>query len=118
MEFADGVLRVDGSLAVTQFIVAVANNIFVVFPAMGRNYDAAMISAGLGGISLGATPTAMANMAAVTKRHGASHRAFISVPLVCAFFVDLANAVLIPLFLGRFRPTLDQGSHISMGMTL
>ncbi len=69
---------------------------------MGRNYDAAVVSAGFGGISLGATPTAMANMTAVTTRHGASHLAFIIVPLVCAFFVDLANAMLIPFFLAHF----------------
>ena len=45
---------------------------------------------------------AMANMAAVTQRFGASHQAFIIVPLVSAFFIDLANAMLIPFFLGRF----------------
>ena len=85
-----------------QFAVAIAVNLFVVFPAMGRNYDAAVVSAGFGGISLGATPTAMANMAAVTQRYGASHLAFIIVPLVCAFFIDLVNAVLIPFFLTNF----------------
>ena len=55
-----------------------------------------------GGISLGSTPTAMANMSAVTQRFGASNLAFIVVPLVCAFFIDLANAVLIPFFLANF----------------
>jgi ESS family glutamate:Na+ symporter len=87
------------TILAAQFLVAVVINLFVVFPAMGRNYDAAVVSAGFGGISLGATPTAMANMAAVTKRYGASHLAFIVVPLVCAFFIDLANALLIPYFL-------------------
>ena len=85
-----------------QFLVAVAINIFVVFPVMGRNYDAAVVCSGFGGISLGSTPTAMANMSAVTKRYGASHLAFIIVPLVCAFFIDLANAILIPFFLTNF----------------
>jgi ESS family glutamate:Na+ symporter len=85
-----------------QFIVAILVNIFVVFPAMGRNYDAAVVSAGFGGISLGSTPTAMANMTAVTQRYGASHLAFIIVPLVCAFFIDLVNALLIPFFLSNF----------------
>jgi glutamate:Na+ symporter, ESS family len=85
-----------------QFAVAVAVNIFIVFRAMGRNYDAAVVCSGFGGISLGSTPTAMANMAAVAQRYGASHLAFIIVPLVCAFFIDLANAMLIPLFLGAF----------------
>jgi len=85
-----------------QFLVAIAMTLFVVFPAMGRSYDAAVVCAGFGGISLGATPTAMANMSAVAKRYGASHMAFIIVPLVCAFFIDLANAVLIPFFLATF----------------
>ena len=86
----------------TQFAIAVAINIFIVFRVMGRNYDAAVVCSGFGGISLGSTPTAMANMAAVTSRYGASHLAFIIVPLVCAFFIDLVNAVLIPFFLANF----------------
>ena len=90
------------TILTVQFLVAVAVNLFVVFPIMGRNYDAAVICAGFGGISLGSTPTAMANMSAVTKRYGASNLAFIVVPLVCAFFIDLANAVLIPFFLANF----------------
>lgn len=89
------------TILAAQFGVAIVINIFVVFPLMGKNYDAAVVSAGFGGISLGATPTAMANMAAVTQRYGASHLAFIIVPLVCAFFIDLVNALLIPFFLGQ-----------------
>jgi ESS family glutamate:Na+ symporter len=90
------------TILAVQFVVAVLVNIFIIFPAMGRNYDAAVVSAGFGGISLGSTPTAMANMSAVTKRYGASHLAFIVVPLVCAFFIDLVNALLIPSFLANF----------------
>jgi ESS family glutamate:Na+ symporter len=85
-----------------QFFVALATILFVVFPVMGKNYDAAVVCAGFGGISLGSTPTAMANMSAVSQRYGASHMAFIIVPLVCAFFIDLANAILIPFFLANF----------------
>lgn len=85
-----------------QFAFAVIVALFILFPLMGRNYDAAVVAAGFGGVSLGSTPTAMANMAAVTQRFGASHRAFIIVPLVSAFFIDLVNAVLIPLFLRHF----------------
>jgi ESS family glutamate:Na+ symporter len=90
------------TILAAQFLIAILVNIFIVFPLMGKNYDAAVVSAGFGGISLGATPTAMANMAAVTQRYGASHLAFIIVPLVCAFFIDIVNALLIPLFLGNF----------------
>jgi len=78
-----------------QTLAAVAYIIFVVFPAMGRDYLAAVISAGFTGISLGATPTAIANMTAVTKVHGAAARAFIILPLVSAFFIDIANAFAI-----------------------
>jgi len=85
-----------------QFFVALATILFVVFPVMGKNYDAAVVCAGFGGISLGSTPTAMANMSAVSQHYGASHMAFIIVPLVCAFFIDLANAILIPFFLANF----------------
>ena len=82
-----------------QLIVAVVVIMFAVFPLMGRNYDAAVISAGFAGYSMGATPTAMANMSAVTQRYGASHMAFIIVPLVGAFFIDLVNALMIQFFL-------------------
>ncbi|MEH6813683.1 MAG: sodium/glutamate symporter [Motiliproteus sp.] len=84
-----------------QLLIAVIVALFVVFPMMGRNYDAAVICAGFGGISLGSTPTAMANMSAVSQRYGTSHLAFIIVPLVCAFFIDLVNALMIPFFLAN-----------------
>ncbi|KPK53113.1 MAG: glutamate permease [Gammaproteobacteria bacterium SG8_31] len=85
-----------------QFLIAAGLAIFVIFRLMGGNYDAAVVCSGFGGISLGSTPTAMANMSAVTQRYGASHMAFIVVPLVCAFFIDIANALLIPFFLANF----------------
>ena len=90
------------SILAVQFVVAIFINIFIVFRLMGKNYDAAVICAGFGGISLGSTPTAMANMSAVSKKYGHSNVAFIIVPLVCAFFIDIANALLIPYFLANF----------------
>lgn len=69
--------------------------VFVVFRVMGSNYFAAVISAGFAGFALGATPTAVANMNAVTQRYGACALAFIVLPLVSAFFVDIANAFAI-----------------------
>lgn len=69
--------------------------IFVLFPIMGGGYRAAVLAAGFGGFALGATPTAIANMTAVTKRYGPSPIAFIILPLVSAFFVDIANAIVI-----------------------
>ncbi|MGI9258605.1 MAG: sodium/glutamate symporter [Gammaproteobacteria bacterium] len=87
-------------LLAAQVMVVMAFVIFVVFNAMGRTYDAAVISAGYVGLALGATPTAIANMTAVTKSFGASARAFIVVPLVGAFFIDIANALIIQNLLG------------------
>ncbi len=78
-----------------QTLFAVAFVIWVLFPVMGGNYRAAVLSAGFGGFALGATPTAIANMTAVTKRYGPSPIAFIVLPLVSAFFVDIANAIVI-----------------------
>lgn len=74
----------------------------VVFRAMGATYDAAVMSSGYVGLALGATPTAIANMTAVTKLYGPSPRAFIIVPLIGAFFIDLANAIIIQLYVGWF----------------
>lgn len=73
--------------------------LFVLFPLMGKNYMAIVLSAGFAGFSLGATPTAVANMTAVTKSHGPAPLAFIILPLVGAFFVDLTNAFVIQFFL-------------------
>ena len=78
-----------------QVALAVGFAVFVVFRAMGRDYDAVVVSAGFGGIALGSTATAVANMTAVTREFGAAPRAFIVVPLVCGFFIDLANALVI-----------------------
>ncbi|WP_136799518.1 sodium/glutamate symporter [Desulfosediminicola ganghwensis] len=90
------------AILAAQLLVAVLVTLFIVFPAMGKTYDAAVVCAGFGGISLGSTPTAMANMSSVSKRYGPSHLAFVIVPLVCAFFIDLVNAVMIPFFLSNF----------------
>lgn len=73
--------------------------LFVLYPLMGRNYLATVLSAGFAGFALGATPTAVANMTAVTKTHGPAPTAFIILPLVGAFFVDITNAFVIQYFL-------------------
>jgi ESS family glutamate:Na+ symporter len=72
---------------------------FVTFRAMGRDYDAAVIAAGQCGFGLGATPTAIANMQAVTGRYGPSPQAFLLVPIVGAFLIDITNALVIQGFL-------------------
>jgi ESS family glutamate:Na+ symporter len=75
-----------------------------VFRLLGKSYDAAIMSSGYFGLALGATPTAVAIMTALTKVHGASPRAFLVVPLVGAFFVDIANAAVLQAFLQWLGP--------------
>ncbi len=89
-------------ILLAQFLMAVLLTVLLVFPLLGGNYDAAVLATGFCGIVLGSTPTAMANMSAITERFGPSYRAFILLPLLSAFFIDLLNAVLIPAFLSRF----------------
>jgi len=87
-------------LLACQVVVIVLFVTLIVFRLMGGDYDAAVISSGYAGLGLGATPTAIANMTAVTNKFGASPKAFIVVPLVGAFFVDISNVFIIRFFLG------------------
>ena len=83
-----------------QMLVITVVAVFIVFRVMGRDYDAGVISAGFVGLGLGATPVAIANMHAVTSRFGPSPKAFLVVPLVGAFFIDILNALVIKFFVG------------------
>ncbi|MHC8289943.1 sodium/glutamate symporter [Pseudomonas sp. XS1P51] len=94
------------ALALPFFIILAAQTllmalfaIFVTFRVMGSNYDAAVLAAGHCGFGLGATPTAIANMQAVTQRFGPSQMAFLVVPMVGAFFIDIINVIVIKLYL-------------------
>jgi ESS family glutamate:Na+ symporter len=72
---------------------------FVTFRLMGKDYDAAVLAAGHCGFGMGATPTAIANMQAITNQYGPSHKSFLIVPMVGAFFIDIVNAAMIQLFI-------------------
>jgi len=73
--------------------------IFVIFRVLGKSYTSAVISAGYIGSSMGATPTAMANMAAVTKEHGPSAIAFAVIPILGAFIIQVSNAFVINIIM-------------------
>lgn len=90
------------AILVAQFTIAAAITVFIIFKLMGSSYDAAVMSSGFGGFSLGSTATAMANMTAVTQNYGPSHLAFIIIPLIGAFFIDLVNVVMIQTLLSFF----------------
>ncbi len=71
----------------------------VTFRAMGRDYDAATIASGHCGFGLGATPTAVMNMGSVVNRYGPSPQAFMVVPIVGAFFIDIVNLIILQAYL-------------------
>jgi glutamate:Na+ symporter, ESS family len=78
-----------------QAVVIIVFAVFVTYRVMGSNYDAAVISGGQIGFGLSSTACALAIMKAVTLRHGASALAFLIVPMVGAFFIDIINALVI-----------------------
>ena len=82
-----------------QVVLMVAFARFVIFRITGKNYNAAVMAAGFAGLGLGATPVGIANMRAVTSKFGASPTAFLVIPLVGAFFLDIANAIIIQGFI-------------------
>ena len=84
-------------LAQTLFIVLFA--CLAAFPALGRNYDAAVLVSGLCGFGLGATPNAMANMSAVCFKYHYAAKPFIIVPIIGAMFVDLINTFVVTVLL-------------------
>jgi len=97
-----GMISMAGPLLVllgTQFIGMVIFASYITWQIMGKDYNAAVIAGGHCGFGLGATPTAVANMSALTKRFGPAPQAFIVVPLMGAFFIDLLNAIVIQAYL-------------------
>ena len=85
-------------LLALQAIAVAMYTSFITFRVMGANYEAAVLVAGQCGFGLGATPTAIANLQAICARYGAAPKAFIIVPVVGAFLIDLANAIVISGF--------------------
>ena len=88
---------------VAQVALVVFFAIHVVFRFCGKDYDAAIIAAGYAGLGLGATPVGVANMNAVASRFGPSPKAFLVVPLIGAFLLDIVNAFVIQTYIGILR---------------
>jgi ESS family glutamate:Na+ symporter len=87
-----------------QIAVVAAFTRYVTFRVMGRDYDAAVMVAGHCGFGLGATPNAIANMKALVEAFGPAPRAFLVLPIVGAFLIDLVNALNITFFLNLLKP--------------
>ena len=71
----------------------------VIFNVMGRDYDAAVLSAGTCGFGMGATPNAMANMQAICDRYVPSVKAYLIIPLIGSLFADFINSLVITFFI-------------------
>lgn len=96
-----------------QAIIMALYAVFITYNVMGRGLDGAVFAAGHCGFGLGATPTAIANMQAVTERFGPSKKAFLVVPMVGAFFIDIVNAIIIKLYL--MTPLFPQVASAAVG---
>ena len=82
-------------ILVSQVLMIALFAYFVAFPLLGRDYDAAVLCAGICGFSLGATPNAMANMSAVCYKYRYAVKPFLIVPIIGAMFADLINTGMI-----------------------
>ena len=87
------------AILVSQVVMMALFAYFVAFPLLGRDYDAAVLCAGMCGFGLGATPNAMANMSAVCYKYRYTVKPFLIVPIIGAMFADLINTGMITLFL-------------------
>ncbi|MDN5610980.1 MAG: sodium/glutamate symporter [Staphylococcus equorum] len=89
-------------IVLVQVAFIVLFSVFVVFRGLGKNYDAAVMIGGFIGHGLGATPNAMANLDVITKKHGASPKAYLVVPIVGAFLIDLLGVPIVTTFINIF----------------
>jgi ESS family glutamate:Na+ symporter len=102
-----GSVRIITVVLALQVLLMTIFAMHVVFRVMGRDYHAAVIASGFAGMGLGATPVAIANMDAIAIRYGPSPRAFLVVPLVGAFFLDILNAGTITAFMSIISAWVD-----------
>ncbi|MFJ8262770.1 sodium/glutamate symporter [Rummeliibacillus sp. NPDC094406] len=101
-EIADLALPLFG-IIIVQVLFIVLFGVFVLFRLLGKDYDAAVMVAGFLGHGLGATPNAMANMSAVVNKFGPSRRAFLIVPIVGAFLIDVFGMPIIITTINLFK---------------
>jgi ESS family glutamate:Na+ symporter len=71
---------------------------FVTGRVLGGDYDAAVVGGGHVAAGLATTAVAMSVMQTLAERHGPAPLAFLLIPLVGAFFADIANALVLQAF--------------------
>ncbi|MFW3517283.1 sodium/glutamate symporter [Staphylococcus caprae] len=89
-------------IVLIQVVFMVLFSIFVLFRGLGKDYDAAVMVGGFIGHGLGATPNAMANLDVITKKYGSSPKAYLVVPIVGAFLIDLIGVIIVMGFIQFF----------------
>lgn len=89
-------------IVLIQVVFMVLFSIFVLFRGLGKDYDAAVMVGGFIGHGLGATPNAMANLDVITKKYGSSPKAYLVVPIVGAFLIDLIGVIIVMSFIQFF----------------
>jgi ESS family glutamate:Na+ symporter len=90
-------------ILIGQIVLVGLAAVLTVYPAMGRNYEAAVISGGFCGFMMGTTANAMTSMQTIVESYGRSRHAFLVVSMVGAFFIDFTNAVIITIFMNIFK---------------
>lgn len=89
-------------IVASQVIFIALYGVFIAFRVLGKDFDAAIMVSGMLGHGLGATPNALANINSVTSKYGNSTKAFLIVPLVGAFLIDLVAIPTIVTFINFF----------------
>ncbi|MBP3033154.1 sodium/glutamate symporter [Staphylococcus warneri] len=90
-------------IVLVQVVFMILFSIFVLFRDLGKDYDAAVMVGGFIGHGLGATPNAMANLDVITKKYGNSPKAYLVVPIVGAFLIDLIGVIIVMGFIQFFQ---------------
>ncbi|OZI13380.1 sodium/glutamate symporter [Bacillaceae bacterium SAS-127] len=90
-------------IVAVQVVFIVIMGVFVLFRLLGKDYDAAVMVGGFTGHGLGATPNAMANMSAITQKFGPSQKAYLIVPIVGAFLIDVFAVPIILTSINLFQ---------------
>ncbi|PAQ16436.1 sodium/glutamate symporter [Bacillaceae bacterium SAOS 7] len=90
-------------IVAVQVVFVVIMGVFVLFRLLGKDYDAAVMVGGFTGHGLGATPNAMANMSAITQKFGPSQKAYLIVPIVGAFLIDVFAVPIILTSINLFQ---------------
>jgi ESS family glutamate:Na+ symporter len=86
-------------ILLVQTLILALFTFYVTYKFMGKNYDGAVIAGGHCGFGMGATPTAVMNMGSLVSRYGPSPQAFMVVPIVGAFFIDISNLIILQTYI-------------------